>query len=505
MTPQENAGRWEMLVEKYLPKGKADSIWRYRSRSAAGMPEQGWKLHVSATILTAVPILERIGPFLDRRGISFKAIVSLDELEKLNSGLYYSYTQIGKCFTVYPETDQEAVYLAGRLHALTRGMAAPAIPFDEEYRPGSCVYYRYGAFGGNEKTGSGDVATIAIRDPEGNLFLDRRDAVPCWPPWVSNPFHSGSRQKSVRRTGRRLPPQYGVVRALRQRGKGGVYQALDLSIFPPRPCLLKEGRPAGEIDWKGRDGRWRVERERTNLAALAGCELSAPQVYDGFELNGNYYLALEWIEGRDLLVLMRRRQRRFSVRRILEWGIQLAELISRMHAFGWRWGDCKPANLIVTPDYRLRPVDFEGAAPFDDQSSARWKTAAYAPPEWHAGEPSATPGADDLYALGVVLYFLLTGILPEPSRIAPVKEHRRGVPPATSQVVMNLLSLDPRERPAAKDVARLLASDFALMPERRKKSLSDQRTSKRSTRAAYLGSDRRSSKSGSTLVISDGG
>src|SRR5215216_4638959 len=100
---------WQNLCERYLPVLEEGSIWRYHRRSRNGDAEKGWKLHVSATVLNAHVVLERIGPFLETRGVQFKAPVSLEEVKRLNSGLNYPYTQIGKVITVYPTSDIEAV------------------------------------------------------------------------------------------------------------------------------------------------------------------------------------------------------------------------------------------------------------------------------------------------------------------------------------------------------------------------------------------------------------
>jgi hypothetical protein len=95
---------WQRLCEAYLPIRVKGSIWRYsRTRSRDDL-FQGWKLHVSATILSARPIFRLIAPYLKRRNIWFKAPKSLVELHKLNSGIFYGFSQVGKFVTVYPQS-----------------------------------------------------------------------------------------------------------------------------------------------------------------------------------------------------------------------------------------------------------------------------------------------------------------------------------------------------------------------------------------------------------------
>src|SRR5215213_10240427 len=93
--------RWQELCGRLLPLTTPGTGWRYSRASAPEDPEQGWKLHVSSTILTANRVLEAVGPFLHRRGVMFKAPESLAELGRINSGLYYGYSQVGKFITVY--------------------------------------------------------------------------------------------------------------------------------------------------------------------------------------------------------------------------------------------------------------------------------------------------------------------------------------------------------------------------------------------------------------------
>src|ERR1043166_9109589 len=83
---------WSDLSHEYLPfKEEEDSIWRFSRSTPPDFPEQGWKLHVSATIMNACAMLKSVAPYLVARNLQFKAPYSLAEIEKLNSGIYYNY------------------------------------------------------------------------------------------------------------------------------------------------------------------------------------------------------------------------------------------------------------------------------------------------------------------------------------------------------------------------------------------------------------------------------
>jgi serine/threonine protein kinase len=235
-----------------------------------------------------------------------------------------------------------------------------------------------------------------------------------------------------------------------------VYQAIDLGVSPPRLCVLKQGRANGEVKWDGRDGHWRVRNEERALAQLRLAGVAVAQVYTSFESEGNYYLVTEFIEGDNLQARLGKRRRRLSVTQVVRYAIQLSLLVSRIHAAGWVWRDCKPANLIITKGGGLRPVDFEGAFPTDRPDTFFWNTPEFAPPESVADSPVQSGVAEDLYALGAVIYYLITGRPPGTVPV-PASARRRGVPPPLCAIVSELLSGDPQQRPDGLGVARRLA------------------------------------------------
>ena len=179
--------RW-LARTKHLPLSDGD--WSYSRPVSEDDPEQGWKLHVSATILSAAEIFAQAEPILRRNNALFKVPCRLELLRSLNSGLA-DFSQSGKFLTVYPRSTDEAVKLARELHRATRGLAGPRIPFDAQYRKGSLVHYRYGAFRRPAGGPSG-----FIRATGGRRYRDKRAPGRAVPHWLEDPFQKPPAQKS---------------------------------------------------------------------------------------------------------------------------------------------------------------------------------------------------------------------------------------------------------------------------------------------------------------------
>jgi hypothetical protein len=424
--------RWSDLCEQFLPVSRADSIWRYSRAQAAAELAQGWKLHVSATVLTAAETLARVAPLLRDSGVHFKAPASLQELRNLNAGLAYGYTQIGKFITVYPASEREAVSLAKRLDKLTARLAAPSVPFDFRYKPKSNVYYRYGAFKQlSVKSPAGSEMQV-LRDATGNFVEDARDAENACPPWITNPFPA--RRASAGKSSSPLDKYFKIFGALTQRGKGGVYQAIDLRRpAEPRLCIVKEGRRNGETDWDGRDGYSRLKQEKFILGKLKKEGVDVPGVFAAFEAKKNYYLVMESLPGATLADLIVSRRRAFSVRRVTEYAVQIARV----------------------EDGRVRPFDFEGACFAGEPDCVPWSSPLFMPPEAKKDFVKQSAPAADLFAFGVVLYLLIESRAPE-----KIEENavviRRKIPRSLKQITLDLLHPNPKRRPSAAFVERRL-------------------------------------------------
>lgn len=461
ITPRKLITGYEALCKKYLPVD-SDDVWRYNRLRIPADPDQGWKIHISATIHTARKVLEKIAPLLGKQNILFKAPNSLMELGKINSGIFYGYSQIGKFITVYPQDEKDFVRLSETLHRLTLGFAAPVIPFDLRYEENSNVYYRYGAFSKFEIKEADGTLTPAIFDLNGHLVPDIRNNEKGKPEWISNPLPI-KKATNKSETENPLKTTYRVFKSLSQRGKGGVYLALDFSSQQARLCIIKEGCRNGELNWLGRDGYDYVKREAEVLEQLSTNGLGLPEKYETFESGNNLYLVAEYLEGENLQEFLAKRKRRLSLKKVLEYSYKLASLIEKIHAANWVWHDCKPANIIITRNESLRLLDFEGAYRKDETNHIVWGTDDFLPSEWKPDSQKKFPMSFDLFALGAVIYYLYCGRFYSNNDFTPFRKiRRRSISPVLEKTVVRLLDENPQKRPSAKMVARLLRDELKL-------------------------------------------
>lgn len=205
---------------------------------------------------------------------------------------------------------------------------------------------------------------------------------------------------------------YRLMRTIGQGGMGTVWLAERADGLVNRPVALKLPRRG----WPDRRLLERLAREREILASLNHPNIA--RLYDaGVTVAGQPYLALEYVEGRPIDEYVRDEQP--DVRRRLGLFLQIALAVAHAHAVLVVHRDLKPTNILVTGEGHVKLLDFGIAKILDEgqsvdtpltELSGRPLTPEYASPEQVAGAPLTV--AADVYALGVVLYELLTGVRP---------------------------------------------------------------------------------------------
>lgn len=444
---------WQRLCHKYLPVRPRGSIWRFSRRRNRNDLSQGWKIHISATVLSACEIFRLIAPYLKKRNVFFKTTKSLAELHKLNAGIFYGFGQVGKFITVYPNSTETAVAIAAELHALTVGRAAPMVPYDNPLQPDGCIYYRYGGFSKRDVIFRNNNAPAVLRT-DGKLVRDLRGPGAAVPPWLTDPFQPLHR-RTVHERLTPLETTYSNYEALVQRGKGGVYRALDHSFAPPKSCVMKEGRRHGETDWFGRDGFVRVKREAHFLKQTSPVIAGVPRLLNSFQANGCFYLVTERITGRSLQQVIASRER-ISTRRILHYCKNMAEIVADIHSTGWAWGDCKPANFYCQKNDELRALDFEGACRLDKVEPPAMTTPGYFSPKFHGKNRDLE--AVDLYGLGTSIMQLIARSS-SPTKLGPAFEReirKRKLSRSIAKTIRNLREPKSKVRLSARATQRLL-------------------------------------------------
>jgi WD40 repeat protein/tRNA A-37 threonylcarbamoyl transferase component Bud32 len=262
--------------------------------------------------------------------------------------------------------------------------------------------------------------------------------------------------------GRQFGP-YRVLSLLGHGGMGSVWLAERVDGLFTRRVALKLLHPA----LMGRVMSERVTREREILASLNHPNI-ARLIDAGFAQDGQPYLALEYVSGVPLTTYCD--ERRLSIRDRLDLFRQILNAVQYAHANLVIHRDLKPSNIMVTEQGQVYLLDFgiaklltEGEAKETELTrlGGRALTPDYAAPEQMSGAPITT--AADVYALGVMLYELMTGERPyklkRDTRGALEEAILRADPVAPSRAALNEAAANARATTVPK-LAKILKGDL---------------------------------------------
>ncbi|MCU0548475.1 MAG: serine/threonine protein kinase [Leptolyngbya sp. Prado105] len=213
-----------------------------------------------------------------------------------------------------------------------------------------------------------------------------------------------------------LRDRYEVGRLLGRGGFGVTYLARDIRLPGSPRCVIKQLCPKVQDPAALKKARQRFEQEARTLARL-GSHSQIPQLLDYFEINGEFYLAQEFVRGRTLAQDVHK-SGVWSEKTVKQFLKDFLPLLHYVHKQKVIHRDIKPSNIVrCKEDGRWVLIDFGAvkeriAAPdhtYRSMATHFVGTIGFAPPEQIAMRPAY---ASDVYALGVTCLYLLAGRIP---------------------------------------------------------------------------------------------
>ncbi len=267
--------------------------------------------------------------------------------------------------------------------------------------------------------------------------------------------------------------QYEVTEVLARGGMSSIFKAIDTATGGP--VVLKVPHIQYESDV--------VFFERFRREEEIASRLSHPNIVKVFRPpeKSRMYMALEYIEGRPLFAVMQEKKR-LSAEEALRIARQVCGALGCMHESGIVHRDIKPENVLLTPGGDVKVIDF-GIATAEAARRLTWAGLSHAlgTPDYMAPEQIRGKRGDartDVYAVGTLLYEMLTGSLPFDSvssaallqaKLAELPRlpsyHVPNFDPSLEAIVMKALEPAPRDRYAsAAELLRDLENPSAVPP-----------------------------------------
>jgi serine/threonine protein kinase len=413
-------------------------IWTAWDPPGGERPDQGWKIHVSATRDGTGRVLDTVTAVCATTGVPFKHVA--DEFSFLQIGHKHGVrSQAGKFCAVYPPDEAAARRLLAELADRLADEEGPYILSDRRFRDSRTVHYRYGSFRRRQWVTLDGSLLPLVRDGYGEWVEDVRTHRFVLPPGVADPFIEVSPPAAAVAGGPRIG-DYRVVAALAQSNAGGTYRAVDPA---GREVVMKEARAHTGYHWDGSTAQERLRREHQVLQELHALTPGlAPEPVAYFRQWEHEFLVIELVPGRPLSAYTahanpyakgNRSEAEFAhyFDQCRQWLARLSDSLDHLHQLGYRFGDLNPRNILVTEEGGLRLVDFEACNRLAEPP-IRLAAPGFAPTDPRAWEGT---GVDE-HGLHVVALLLLAPlqrqVVRNPAALTHLAAHlhRRYPPPA---------------------------------------------------------------------------
>ncbi|WP_211717401.1 class III lanthionine synthetase LanKC [Nocardiopsis sp. MG754419] len=419
----ESIENWDAVPSRFpladapLPDGwtRAErGPWQSLVPGDVRLPDQGWKVHISATVETGAEVLDAVSAYCFAERLPFKFLRTSRALEAMNHK-YAPRPSSGKFVTLYP-LDEDALHAClTRLGDRLRSYPGPYVLTDCRWGEGP-LHFRYGAFRTLWHWTPKGARVPGIRTPDGATVPDPREPVFRLPEWVRPPDFL--EPHITRRTQSAADLDFDLTEALGFSNAGGVYGGTLRE--DGRPVVVKEARPhtGGRVD--GSDAVSRLHNEHRVLRELAGAA-GVPREHGMRRAWEHEFLVMERMPGERLQHWAARNHplahwNAFTpegladyVRRAERIWHGVVAAVEGVHERGVVYGDIHPSNILVDAEQedRVALVDFEQARPMSEGPGRGMGAAGFLDVDKR--------GVDiDLHALGVLrlwLYLPVTGQL----------------------------------------------------------------------------------------------
>lgn len=282
-------------------------------------------------------------------------------------------------------------------------------------------------------------------------------------PRPASPFQDGGPDlPSVEELTELLPTgSYQVEGFLGAGGMGAVYKGLQVRLH--RPVAIKI-----MLRSLGKENGF---EERFQREALAMARLNHPNivsVIDYGEAGPDYhYIVMEFVDGVELMELIRSGE--MTQERVKALLPQICDALQFAHDHGIVHRDIKPSNIMLTRSGQVKMADFGLAKHFDAHSGFRTQTGtSMGTPDYAAPEQFGASGdidhRADIYALGVMIYHMVTGHVPRGAWLPP--SQRTGVDAQWDDIVSRAMQSDPKDRYQAASEVKTDVSSIPLAAAR---------------------------------------
>ncbi len=206
--------------------------------------------------------------------------------------------------------------------------------------------------------------------------------------------------------GQIINDRYEIIKSIGEGGMANVYLAQDKILN--RKVAIKVLR--GDL---ANDDKFIRRFQREAIAASSLSHKAVVEMYDVGEDNGTYYIVMEYVEGKTLKQLLKKRGN-LTIPEVIDIMLQLTDGIAHAHDSYIIHRDLKPQNIMISDDGAIKITDFGIAMALNGtqftQTNSVMGSVHYLPPEQASGKGSSTKS--DIYSMGILMFELLTGKLP---------------------------------------------------------------------------------------------